>query len=73
MIEIEKGVEMSTGSNEFINIMKKMEVGDSFLVNDREITPKVRGNIYTAAKFAGIAIKQKTIGENLRVWRVSAG
>ncbi len=71
MIEIEKGVKMpSAGAKEFVRIMAKMNFGDSFLINDREITPKLSSNIYAAARAARIAIKQKMAGDNLRVWRV---
>ena len=71
MIEIEKGVEIpSDGAKEFIYIMKKMNFGDSFFIDDREITPRLRSNIYAAARATRIAIKQKMSGNNLRVWRI---
>jgi len=71
MYQIEKGVEMPTkGAGEFVSLMNKMDFGDSFLINDREITPKLRSNIYAAARAARIAIKQKMKGNNLRVWRI---
>lgn len=71
MIEIEKGVKMpSAGAKEFVCIMREMNFGDSFLINDREITPKLRSNIYAAARAVRIAIKQKMAGDHLRVWRI---
>jgi hypothetical protein len=71
MIEIEKGVEIpSKGAGEFISLMRQMDIGDSFLINDREITPKLRSNIYAASKATGIVIKQKMSGINLRVWKI---
>lgn len=72
MFEIERNVKMpGKGAGEFISVMQKMEAGDSFVVNDREITPRVRSNIYAAARVARIVIKQKTIYGGLRIWKVS--
>ncbi len=49
MFEIERNVKMpGKGASEFISVMQKMEVGDSFLVNDREISPRLRSNVYAA-------------------------
>lgn len=49
-----------------------MEIGDSFLIDDREITLKLRNNLHAAARSAKIAIKVKKIGDTVRVWRIFA-
>lgn len=63
-IEIEKNIPMPTGS--LTDVMKKMEVGDSFV-----FPINFRNGISTRSSNIGIKTKTKKISENeCRVWRI---
>lgn len=66
---IEKNIPIPKLPN-FIDDMKKLELGDSFLITDIEINGSLRAKLQFTAKKLNIKITQKTEGNGLRVWRM---
>lgn len=71
MIEIEKGVPMPNIMGSTWGIWRKqfskMEIGDSFVVEHRQL----HNTLYVAAKRSGIRITIREIGDDkYRVWRI---
>jgi len=71
-VKIEKDIPMpKKKSIEYQEILKNMEVGDSFLIGEVEINQKLRSLLQTASRIVGCNITQKKDGDSLRVWKIS--
>lgn len=63
---IEKNITISALRNDYVNIIMKLEIGDSFLVNNN----KERASAALAGKRKKIKIISRKEGNKIRVWRV---